>query len=261
MGRSSERWKAAEVPPNEAARLDRLRAYDVLDTAPERDLDDLTRLASTICGTPIALVSLVDERRQWFLSRVGLAATETPREVSFCGHAILAPGRPFVVEDASKDERFAGNPLVVGDPFVRFYAGVPLVPPSGEPLGTLCVLDRAPRTLTEAQIEALSVLARQVVTQLELRGTIRALQEAERTRAEHAREIDLCRRLVLAGSEGFAFGELTADGPSFERANPAARRMFGLGGESELAALDWPALVAQVLDATHGLSRGAPGRG
>jgi PAS domain S-box-containing protein len=145
---------------------------------PEEALDDLTTLAATICKVPIALISLVDEQRQWFESKYGLAAAETPREVSFCAYALRDPGL-FVVPDAMKDARFQGNPLVVGDPGIRFYAGAPLVSPEGETLGTLCVIDRVPRKLIPLQEQALRVLSRQVMTHLKLRRQWRELQASE----------------------------------------------------------------------------------
>lgn len=159
----------------EEERLRTLAAYRILDTHAEKVFDDLTRLASIICETPIALISLVDRRRQWFKSRVGLEAQETPRELSFCAHAIKGT-ELFVVEDATEDERFADNPLVTGDPNIRFYAGAPLVIANGMPLGTLCVIDRTPRELSKQQAEALSVIRQAVVSQIELR---RALDDLE----------------------------------------------------------------------------------
>ncbi len=173
------------LPEDEAERLAELERHEVLDTPPEGAFDDLTRLASRICETPVSLVSLVDEHRQWFKSRTGTEATETPREQAFCAHAILRPEELFVVEDSLQDRRFRDNPLATGDAPVRFYAGMPLVTSSGHALGTLCVIDHRPRRLSEAQRESLRILADQVVTQLELRRACREL-EAERDRADRA---------------------------------------------------------------------------
>jgi len=159
----------------ERARLDELRSYGLLDTAPEADFDDLAALASRICETPISLVTFVDEHRQWFKASVGFARRETPRSLAFCDHAIRQPGELMIVEDATRDSRFVDNALVTGEPGIRFYAGAPLVTPNGRALGTLCVIDRKPRTLTADQAEALRVLARQVSSQLELRRTLNAL--------------------------------------------------------------------------------------
>lgn len=167
--------KAPAIPANEDERLARLRGYEVLDSPPEPEFDDLTQLAAQICQTPIAAISLIDESRQWFKSKCGLSASETPRDVSFCGHALLGDGT-FVIPDALKDERFADNPLVTGGPKIRFYAGSPLKTDDGLNLGSLCVIDSVPRVLGDDQLRALERLARQVVNQLELR---RALGERE----------------------------------------------------------------------------------
>ena len=162
---------------SETERLATLHRYRILDTMPEQAFDDLTLLASYICETPIALISLIDTNRQWFKSRVGMTAAETSRSISFCAHAIEQTGL-FIVPDATADAKFRDNPLVTGDPNIRFYAGAPLVSPDGHALGTLCVVDRIPRTLTPAQIEALEALRRQVEAQLELRVNLIDLEQA-----------------------------------------------------------------------------------
>jgi len=153
----------------EKDRQQALKSYSILDTLPDEDYDNLTAIASEICGTPISLISLVDSKRQWFKSHHGLDIRETPVEYSFCAHAIFEPNKLMVVEDASKDVRFRDNPLVVGEPFIAFYAGVPLLSPEGFPLGTLCVIDRKPRQLSESQKQSLEALAKQVIKLLELR--------------------------------------------------------------------------------------------
>ncbi|MBU0944598.1 MAG: sensor domain-containing diguanylate cyclase [Proteobacteria bacterium] len=163
--------KKAPFPENEAERLEALRSYNILDTLPELSFDDITRLASHISGTPVALISLVDSERQWFKSSIGLEVQETPRDISFCSHAILEKDM-LVVPDTLKDHRFSDNPLVTGDLKIRFYVGSPLVTGNGEALGTLCVIDQKPRTLSEVQLESLRALARQVMDQLELRKYI-----------------------------------------------------------------------------------------
>jgi anti-sigma regulatory factor (Ser/Thr protein kinase) len=173
----------------ESARLAALRRYRILDTDPERAFDDLTLLASHICGTPIALISLIDASRQWFKSRIGLSIAETSRSVSFCTHAIQQRDL-YVVPDARDNATFRDNPFVAAENGIRFYAGAPLVTPDGHALGTLCVLDKVPRTLTPEQVEALDALKRQAEAQLELRANLFELEQvlADRDRAEVAQD-------------------------------------------------------------------------
>jgi anti-sigma regulatory factor (Ser/Thr protein kinase) len=159
----------------EQDRLAALRAYRILDTDPEQAFDDLALLASQICGTPVALITLVDAERQWFKARVGITARETARSIAFCSRAIEQP-ELFIVRDATKDERFRDNPLVLGEPHIRFYAGAPLLTPEGHALGTLCVVDGTPRQLSRRQQDALLALKRQVEAQLELRRSLLELR-------------------------------------------------------------------------------------
>lgn len=203
---------SAQLKSNEAKRLKILWQYDVLDTVPEAVFDDLTELAARICEAPIALISLVDEDRQWFKAKVGVTLTETSRDISFCAHAIKQQDL-FIIPDATQDLRFANNPLVISDPKIRFYAGAPLITPDGHALGTLCVLDKVPRELREEQKRALRVLARHVMGQLELRRHAKELavakkshdsvnDELEKARTENAK---LKRELAkLKGQNGAA---------------------------------------------------------
>lgn len=182
-------WMKPPIPANEEARLSELRRYNILDTLPEAAFDDLTFLASHICHTPISLVSLIDADRQWFKSRLGLPQTpQTAREISFCAHAIITP-ELFIVPDTLDDERFATNPMVVGEPHIRFYAGVPLVVSDGLALGTLCIIDRTPRQLTPDQKKALISLGRQALTYLERRRLIAELGELRSTIAAVSEKI------------------------------------------------------------------------
>jgi GAF domain-containing protein len=177
------------VPASEARRLKVLWQYEVLDTVPEELFDDLTELASEICEAPIALISLVDESRQWFKAKVGVTLNETSRDISFCAHAILQSDL-FIVPDATQDERFKNNPLVTEEPRIRFYAGAPLITPDGHALGTLCILDKQPRELADSQKKALRVLARLVVTQLELRRHAKELARAREDTQFLQRELE-----------------------------------------------------------------------
>jgi GAF domain-containing protein len=158
----------ARIPNNEAERLAALKEYRVLDTGTEQPYDDITTLAAHICQVPIAMISLVDEARQWFKARVGVARLQTPREIAFCAHTILQR-EPFVVRDAKKDRRFANNELVTGAPHIRFYAGFPLINRQGLAVGTLCVMDRKPGELSAKQRRAMQALVRQVMALLEFR--------------------------------------------------------------------------------------------
>ena len=180
------------MPQNESKRLKVLWQYDVLDTVPEEVFDDLTELAARICEAPIALISLVDENRQWFKSKVGLTVSETSRDRSFCSYAITQNDL-FIVPDATQDQRFANNPLVTSEPKIRFYAGAPLITPDGHALGTLCVIDKVPRHLRPEQQQALRILARHVVSQLELRRRSRELGDVRRESARLKGELEKAR--------------------------------------------------------------------
>ena len=182
------------IARSEAARLAALDRYAILDTEPEQSFDDLVLLASYICQTPMAMLSLVDDHRQWFKSKIGVQVRETPRDVSICAHAIQQ-GELFIVPDTLQDSRFKNNPLVVNEPHVRFYAGTPLVNEDGYALGTLCVVDREPRELSADQKEGLEALGRLALRQMELRQNLQLLKDAlnDRTREEHAREAELRR--------------------------------------------------------------------
>lgn len=172
--------KPAPIPENDAARLAALRSYNILDSEPEPQFDALVKVAAHIAGAPMALLTLIDSDRQWFKAHHGLGGRETKRDVSFCGHAV-ASGMPLVVEDSLLDERFADNPYVIGEPNVRFYAGLPLRTPDGHVLGTLCALDSVPRQLTDEQLQMLDLLAQQAVALLEARRRNIALETFRKT--------------------------------------------------------------------------------
>lgn len=194
--------KLAPVPENEKERLISLQSYRILDTAPEIEFDDITELASSLCQTPIALVSLVDENRQWFKSKKGLDAFETARNISFCGHTICQD-EIFEIPNAYEDPRFSDNPLVLGDPQVVFYAGVPLVNNAGYSLGALCVIDHKPRTLSEEQKQQLKALGRHVISQMELKRSNvllkKALSQLEKQRQTYIENAKLASLGQMAG--------------------------------------------------------------
>ncbi|GAB3930339.1 GAF domain-containing protein [Larkinella terrae] len=171
--------KEAAFPTNEAERLQALAAYDLIGSLPEKVYEDITRLACEICRTPISLIGLMEKDNQWFKAKQGMKGDGTPREYTFCSHAMLNPDDIMIVPDARQDERFHDNPFTTGDPYVVFYAGVSLVNPDGYALGTLCVIDRRPRTLTENQISSLKALGRWVATEFELRKTKMALEKKQ----------------------------------------------------------------------------------
>ena len=186
---------------DEAERVAALTNYEILDSLPEQEYDDLTKLASEICQTPISLISLLDDKRQWFKSNRGLSVRETPIEYAFCSHAILDPDKILVVTDSRNDERFCKNPLVIGDPHVIFYAGVPLVDSNGIALGSLCVIDNEPKQLSESQLSALNILGKQVVNLLELRKTNRDLTDAKNLLEERNAKLDLLIKEHVQSSE------------------------------------------------------------
>ncbi len=200
--------KKAPFPKNEAKRLEALNKYNILDSLPELSFDDITKLAAHISDTPISLISLVDSERQWFKSKTGLDVNETPRDISFCSHAILEPDI-LVVPDTLEDERFSDNPLVAGEQKIRFYAGSPLVTTSGEALGTLCVIDQKPRNLSEVQIDSLRALARQVMDQLELRKHI---DEQEL----HKQELVEYQKILEESNDRLETASLTDDVSGFQ---------------------------------------------
>lgn len=216
----------AVLPDNETQRLAHLRALNIVDTQREQSFDDITRLAMMVCGTSIAVITLIEEDRQWFKSCFGLDAKETSRDVAFCAHAILQPEKVLVVEDATRDRRFSDNPAVLGEDHVRFYAGAPLNSEKGYAFGTLCVIDRVPRQISAQQIEALQLLARQVVQLLQLREANQALQLSQQ------------KLLTLYNQAPVAIVLNRVRDGQFIEFNPEFERMFGYSGD-ELSILTY----------------------
>ena len=222
----------APLPSNETERLNALRRLSILDTPAEQAFDDLVQLAVNLCGTPMAAVTLIDQDRQWFKARIGLPMNETPRELSFCAHAILEPEDLLIVPDTWADERFAGNRLVTEAPFLRFYAGAPLVTSEGLALGTLCILDQVPRSLNGSQIKALLALAQQVNTQLDLRWQVCVLEDsiAERKAAEIRQRQSEGLYTAVIGS--LAEGVVVQDSAGvIQTCNASAERILGLNAD------------------------------
>ena len=218
---------SAPLPANEAARLATLVNLGILDTLPQGTFDDITALASAICGTPIALISLVDAERQWFKSRVGIDAPQTARELAFCAHAILEPEQVMVVEDATLDARFRDNPLVSQAPDIRFYAGAPIVTKDGFALGTVCVADREARTLSAAQIDGLRSLSRLVVSLIE--HDKRQREEALLASEEVRQRNEYLVAVTTAGQDPKAFIDHHY---IYRYANQAYLDFFGLAREA-----------------------------
>lgn len=233
------------LPENEERRLQALHDYGILDTLPEQVYDDFLSIASALFGCPVAQLSFVDEDRQWFKARIGIDQQETSRDVAFCAHAIVKPEEVMVVRDATLDPRFRDNPLVTSDPFVRFYAGAPLVTPAGDAVGTVCIIDREPRDATPDQLEALRILSRQIVDHLELRRTVmelerlvlnhdskvEELQEVQRTleaREKDLREQSLTDHLTGVGNRRALEGRLEDEFARVQRH----------GGECSIAMID-----------------------
>jgi signal transduction histidine kinase len=179
------------IPLNEKERLAALREYHILDSEAEKEFEELSLLASEICQTPISMVTLIDETRQWFKAGVNLPVNEISRDIAFCSHAIIHPFEPFIIPDMREDKRFSDHPLVTGEPHVVFYTGIPLTNPDGYALGTLCVMDNKPKKLSENQIRSLQILAKQIIQLMELRKAhilLKSLKEDLESRNEELQQ-------------------------------------------------------------------------
>lgn len=232
--------RPAPFPLNEEERALSLEHLDVLGSAPEQGFDDVVLLATTLCDTPIALVSLVDRERQWFKACIGLPVSETHRDLAFCAHAILEPDEVLIIEDAAIDPRFQHSALVLGPPYIRFYAGAPIRTDTGHPLGTVCVIDTRPRTLSESQRKALQALARQTAALLQLRlheahreqRASELLEQLEHAQAQHREAEQSLRHARRVSSLGMLTASIAHDvnnllqvlSASLQMANLRARR-------------------------------------
>ena len=239
---------SAPLPANEALRLAELQRYDILDTQAEQAYDDLLMIAAGICGTSMGSVSLVDSDRQWFKTQLGLPVAQTSRDVAFCAHAILEPKKVMVVPDALQDQRFHDNPLVTGEPNIRFYAGAPLVGSGGEAVGTLCVMDSAPRQLSPSQIDAMARLSRQVVALLELRLAYKELALHLSEREWYERQLDQYQQTLLQEN-----AELNRQSQTDALTGLPNRRAFNAAMESAIndAATQGGALSLAIIDIDH----------
>ena len=184
------------IPKNENERLNALKSYSILDTLQENEYDDITFIASQICNTPISYISLIDDERQWFKSKIGLQIEETPREIAFCAHTIVSETEFMLVEDARKDYRFSDNPLVTDEPKIVFYLGIPLITTDKYPIGTLCVVDKTPRTLSESQIKMIQALSRQTIRLLEARKNNLELDLRKKVLEERNKSLDSFARIA-----------------------------------------------------------------
>jgi diguanylate cyclase (GGDEF)-like protein len=223
----------APLPSDEPRRLAALQSYGVLDSVCETSFDNIVHLAAQLVDVPISLVSLVDSHRQWFKAKVGLDASETPRDWSFCAHAIVGPDEVFVVDDALADRRFVDNPLVTGAPGIRFYAGARLINPEGAALGTLCVIDRAPRTLSDGLRQGLRRLAGTAMTTLELRRAMNRAQDFARVdfltglANRHALIEAIERAIARQGRDAEPFALLFLDLDGFKQVNDRSGHAAG----------------------------------
>lgn len=222
--------RTARLPQMETQRLASLRSYSILDSPPELPFDDIAHLAAQLCGAPAAMVSLIDERRQWFKARVGVSLSETPRDLAFCAHCILEPNY-LEVPDALLDDRFFDNPLVTGEPHLRFYCGAPILTPEGHALGTVAVLDTVPRRLTAEQHMALQALARQAATQLEWRRHCLAQQKSSLVQAIRQREVERSVSLLFSNLPGLVYRCANDEQWTMEFMSDGARQLTGYAPE------------------------------